>query len=103
MDSLEGRRRSVWPHHVTATREHSLYASDLPKAEGLGVLPKYLFPSVALFKKEPRCSRNKFFWGMTASTTGILNHVKTLSGLVDLFYAIKGGLGFIQDVGRKLI
>ncbi|HIF6163890.1 TPA: hypothetical protein ACX3IN_004952, partial [Vibrio parahaemolyticus] len=69
----------------------------------LGVLPKYLFPSVVLFKKEPRCSRDKFFWGMAVSATCVLNHVKALSGLVGQFYAMKGGLGFIQDMVRKLI
>ena len=71
--------------------------------EGLGVLPKYFLPSVVLFKKALCGSRDKFFWGMTASLTGVLNHVKTLSGLVGQFYAMKGGLGFIQDVVRKLI
>ena len=38
-------------HYVAAARQHSFYASDLPETESLGVLPKYLFPSVVLFKK----------------------------------------------------
>ncbi|PNG62353.1 hypothetical protein SC81_22280, partial [Vibrio vulnificus] len=61
-------------HHIATARQHSFYASDLPETEGLGVLPKYLFPSVVLFKKKLRGSRDKFFWGMTASATGVLNH-----------------------------
>ena len=90
-------------HHITTASQHSLYASDLPECEGLSVLPQYFFPRVVLLKKELRCAWDKFFWGVAASATGVLNHVKTLSCLVGQFYAMKGGFGFIQDVVRKLI
>lgn len=103
--------RAVWSttvvvfgaHHIATARQHSFYTSDLPETEGLGMLPKYLFPRVVLFKKEFCGSRDKFIWSVAASATGVLNHVKTLGCLVGQFYAMKGGLGFIQGVVRKLI
>lgn len=54
-------------HYVAAARQHSFYASDLPEIESLSVFPENLFPSVVFFKKEFRCSRNKFFWCMASS------------------------------------
>lgn len=63
-------------HHIATARQHSFYASDLPETEGLGVLPKYLFPRFAFVKKKLCCPRDKFIWCMkTSIASGILNHV----------------------------
>ena len=70
-------------HHIATTCQHSFYASDLPETEGLGMLPKYLFPRIVLFKKEFCGSRDKFIWCVAASATGVLNHsVKKFNRLV---------------------
>lgn len=76
--------RAVWgatvvvfgAHHIATASQHSFYARDLPKTEGMSMLPQYFFPRFAFVKKKLCRPRDKFFWCMkTSIASGVLNHV----------------------------
>lgn len=66
-------------HHIGAACEHAFHASNLPKAEGLGMFPQNLLPSVILCEQEFGCPWDKLFRGMSATsiTPSVLSQVKT--------------------------